>query len=281
MKTIVKLNGMRMEKLTFILILVMFSFLRLNLYAQIIYTDIQDTILTFPENVPGIQDETNYIYFDLDNEGEHDFYFYAHYWEEWLSPSAPEYPFYVMQLQSINNKGVAWFEGCAIDFAYGDTIQSEFWLDGGLVFLDILGSYAECNLPYQDGYLGIRLTENDNYYYGWVRLDASTDTLVIKDFAYNSSPNETILAGQMETVGIIESSREDEVHIYFDGNNLRFKTGKPDYDTYTVFTIEGKQIVAGKIISENLTPSFHYKPGIYLIMLKNSHSCTIKKILVH
>ena len=50
-----------------------------------------------------------------------------------------------------------------------------------------------------DKYLGLRFSKNGNMYYGWVRLDVTSATKwVVKDYAYNSTPNMPILAGQME-----------------------------------------------------------------------------------
>ena len=49
-----------------------------------------------------------------------------------------------------------------------------------------------------DKYMGLKLIKGLNTYYGGVRLNENTilRTLTIKDYAYNSSPNQSILAGQ-------------------------------------------------------------------------------------
>lgn len=57
-----------------------------------------------------------------------------------------------------------------------------------------------------DKYLGVKLIKGTNTYYGWVRLSVSYTyapnpqlrdwKLTIKDYAYYSSPNQPILAGQ-------------------------------------------------------------------------------------
>lgn len=50
-----------------------------------------------------------------------------------------------------------------------------------------------------DKYLGLRFPKNGKMYYGWVRLEVSSATQwVIKDYAYNATPNKPILAGQKE-----------------------------------------------------------------------------------
>jgi hypothetical protein len=55
-----------------------------------------------------------------------------------------------------------------------------------------------------DKYLGLKFIKNNNIYYGWVRLTSSGTSLTnfneysltLKDYAYNSIPNQSILAGQ-------------------------------------------------------------------------------------
>ena len=56
-----------------------------------------------------------------------------------------------------------------------------------------------------DHYLGLKTKSGSNTYYGWVRLRISVSpsppfhsSVTIKDYAYNSIPNQRILAGQMK-----------------------------------------------------------------------------------
>ncbi len=47
-------------------------------------------------------------------------------------------------------------------------------------------------------YLGLKVIKGPKVYYGWVRLNVniSPAKLIVKDYAYNGSPNRPILAGQ-------------------------------------------------------------------------------------
>ncbi len=66
------------------------------------------------------------------------------------------------------------------------------------------GSYNWLNAA--DKYLGLKFIKGNNTYYGWARLQATFYNtsnprlrdvkLTIKEYAYNSSPNQPILAGQ-------------------------------------------------------------------------------------
>jgi len=48
-----------------------------------------------------------------------------------------------------------------------------------------------------DKYLGLRFPKDGKMYFGWVRLEVTSATQwVIKDYAYNATPNKPILAGE-------------------------------------------------------------------------------------
>ena len=54
-----------------------------------------------------------------------------------------------------------------------------------------------------DKYLGLKLVKGNKVFYGWARLGGKIGymdgtPIVLKDYAYNSSPNDPILAGQKE-----------------------------------------------------------------------------------
>lgn len=58
-----------------------------------------------------------------------------------------------------------------------------------------------------DRYLALKLVEGANAYFGWVRLDVfpTSTSFTVKDYAYNSTPNACIQAGQT-TLGLEESN---------------------------------------------------------------------------
>jgi hypothetical protein len=59
-----------------------------------------------------------------------------------------------------------------------------------------------------DRYLGIRIRLNGNWHYGWIRLDvnASATSMLIKDWAYEATPNMGIYAGDSITVAMAEAA---------------------------------------------------------------------------
>jgi len=266
------------SRLVTILCGILFCF---NLSAQVIYTNINDTILTFPEQTPGILDDlTNYFYFDLNQDGTDDFYFYAHYWEEWYSPSANEHPHWVLQLESIEGMGVPWFDGCAVDFGLLDSIRSETWLEYGLLYLDVVGYSTNCNLPFQDRYIGLRMEEGADYFYGWIRLDASHDTLIFKDFAYNSEANAIMLAGQTSPTGFSEINNVEEQSFYLVDKMLYFKDGNKVFQYCSITNLQGQKIGKYRIQNKQAINLNQLSSGIYIIVLEGKNQVSAMKIFV-
>lgn len=73
---------------------------------------------------------------------------------------------------------------------------------GGIMVLGCNTVSTYCSYDWKDTtdkYLGLVFKIKAQRYYGWARLQViSTALWVVKDFAYNASPGESILAGQKE-----------------------------------------------------------------------------------
>ncbi len=100
----------------------------------------------------------------------------------------------------------------------GDTISSsQAWQD---TTGQVLKSYSQYGFDpptvrgewntVVDGYVGLQLINAGQTYYGWVRVDVSVSdssaSMTIKDYAYNTIPDQPILAGQTTVTGVIENS---------------------------------------------------------------------------
>lgn len=64
-------------------------------------------------------------------------------------------------------------------------------------------------------YLGLKLIVGSNTYYGWARLDSINPSgpFIIRDYAYNSTPNACIQAGQI-TLGITKNTNKNVSSIF-------------------------------------------------------------------
>lgn len=83
--------------------------------------------------------------------------------------------------------------------------NGEYYAASGFITLgDCLGNEDRDACYYDwsgknDKYLGLRIVINGQKHYGWARLSVTSSTQwVISDYAYNTTPNSPILAGQKE-----------------------------------------------------------------------------------
>ena len=67
-----------------------------------------------------------------------------------------------------------------------------------------------------DKYVPLQLDVSSQKYYGWARLDAATNAMsfTVKDYAYNSIPNQSILAGEPIATGINENSFAASINLF-------------------------------------------------------------------
>jgi hypothetical protein len=163
-----------------------------------------------------------------------------------------------------------------MDFAYEDTIQSETWYVLGYLRVSVLEYCTNCNLPFVDKYLGLRLTEGNDHYYGWIRLDADIDTLLFKDFALNTVANEPIIAGHTSSAGI-EDGKKDKSMVYFDGKSLRFDGSA--FNHYVIYNIEGKLVEKDNTSVNGVLDLLKLPPGFFIVTLSGPEAVVTTKII--
>lgn len=164
---------------------------------KIIYTDIEPDLTS--EN---IKDSYN---LDLNNDQITDFTVsvFSDTLEEWLliasKPNATNgiisvAPWYTHTVPLNSGKEIYNLRG------YRDGEFYETWslFNVGRCF----GGDPDCPYDWKnkvDKYLGLRFIIKGKTHFGWARMDVSSPTQwIIKDYAYNATPNLPILAGQLE-----------------------------------------------------------------------------------
>ncbi len=146
-----------------------------------------------------------------------------------------------------------------------------------------------------DNYLGLRLLQAGQTYYGWVRLwvnvpsggPGSFAAFVIRDYAYNSIPDQPILAGegQPTTGGILENSSESSITIFPNPANTHFTIDFGSSNKKAEVTITD---ITGKIIyssiaevTQKIEVSTHdILPGIYIVQIQTTDFITTKKLII-
>jgi hypothetical protein len=171
--------------------LLILFFVSATVHAQIVYTDI-------PDATPNAT-----FSLDLNNDGDVDFMLYFG--------------------GSSGNVGVLCSPQQNNAYA-GNVVGSDYFawaLASSASICDSLATWYGTNYPgtlgvgsstgywpgVTDRYLALKLIVGANTYFGWVRLDVlpTSTSFTVKDYAYNSTPNACIQAGQT-TLGLEESN---------------------------------------------------------------------------
>ena len=164
--------------------------------SLIVYTDIEPDFVSDDLN-------TNFG-LDLNNDGIVDFTLKSlnENWAFWVEPN--------LNTNNVNALAAVAgpFESYIIPLDKNSIISSlavSYFYDwyGGFIVMELCDTFPPyCYYSWQertDKYLGLRFQINEETHYGWARLDVSSPTKwIIKDYAYNATPNMPILAGQNE-----------------------------------------------------------------------------------
>jgi len=133
-----------------------------------------------------------------------------------------------------------------------------------------------------DHYVGLRFTDGTNKYYGWVRCDIPADAsmVIIKDFAYNSTPNEGLFAGQGNPLGINEVNNASFGIFGYEGvANVIIKDGELNNAFVTVTNMMGQQVVnqplTDKISRIDLN---QFGKGLYVVTIHRGGEQFSKKV---
>lgn len=175
--------------------------------SHIIYTDVEPDFIS--ENI------NDFFELDLNKDQIVDFtlssiYYPSYYWDDLFVPS-----YYDLNITSNSNdaSGIIsvtpwYYNPVPLDsgkeiFDLSGYTNGETYENWGIFNIGGCEGGGDCFYDWKDKndkYLGLRFPKkNGGIYYGWVRLDITNAThWVIKEYAYNATPNKPILAGQKE-----------------------------------------------------------------------------------
>lgn len=174
-------------------------FISAEVSAQINYTDVKpDSTIS-----ASITQQIQSYYVDLDNDGNYEFE---------LRHFNPEPGQEAVELQGevVGSKEVIVDQNDhATVLTYGDTVgaSSDDWGN------DLYGILPSPWYGSGDKYFGFRFKKSGNWHYAWVRVAIPSDRLsfTVKDYAYNSTPNEPIKAGEgIPNIGIHNIANTDK-----------------------------------------------------------------------
>jgi Secretion system C-terminal sorting domain len=142
-----------------------------------------------------------------------------------------------------------------------------------------------------NGFLGLKIVSGTQTYYGWVRLNISMDVTPILgsykiiDYAYNTIPNQPILAGQTIATGIIENSFASSINLFPNpaDNHFTIALGSNNQKVeVTITDITGK-IIYTTVASETqkiVVNTNDFNEGIYFVQIQAAGFIATKKLVI-
>jgi hypothetical protein len=248
--------------------------------AQIVHTDLT------PDSIVS----SNYdLDIDLDNNNVDDYRFHGE-----VVPGPPSSEFTFIEGGGVGNSNFT-LNSSATELSvlnFGDPINSGATIWQQLTSTNaVMTTYVSASpvaglWPNQtDKFIGVQFLINSNYHFGWIKLstDATTNRITVKEYAYNTTSGQQILAGQTAilSTSLIENEK-NSFNIY--PNPAADKvTINGRGITVKLYDITGKEVLVNQHNSGNsidldlsTTPK-----GMYLTSITNQTGETVvKKLLV-
>jgi len=251
-----------MKKITFLLI----AFVTANFtFAQIEYTDITDS------NLVSVGPNWNPEGIDFNNDGTFEIETFDGIYLTLFDPTWT----FESKIWAIGDINGGWDNVQAITI--GTTIDAsgnfESLGDGSM---DQWGAGTTFPLN-QDAHIAVKINLNGVIHYGWVRVLWNGIDFTYKDYAYNTTPNAAINAGQT-TLAIEEYSNSMNVSYYPNPSRdvISIKTDQTIEEAH-IIDILGKTTaidVSNNKINISTVPS-----GVYFLHVRAKNNTAIKKII--
>jgi hypothetical protein len=135
-----------------------------------------------------------------------------------------------------------------------------------------------------DRYVGLKFKIGSQTHYGWARLDARDDSrqYTLKDFAYESTADKSILAGdgQINTGLIKINSKNVKINTVGKKISIELVNQANASGTVKIFNITGQEVLSAKIDSQNHEFSLNSVSGIYLVKVSVAGGQYSQKIYI-
>ena len=126
-----------------------------------------------------------------------------------------------------------------------------------------------------DKYLAVQFNASGNTHYGWIRLDVgeagSSNSVTVKDFAFEAVPGEGIEAGATTggvTVGIEDFDFANQFTVYGFGNTINIQSDNAVNNvTVEVFNISGQSVMSTNMNGGAAQLQVADADGLYIVRL--------------
>ena len=187
------------------------------------------------------------------------------------------------------------------DVVVGDTLRHGHVINSASSYLSSntpsvfqgvgLGIYVEsvlANIPagnFSDNgnlFFGVKFEIGTNIHYGWVQVKVAADASsgIMYDFAYQSIPDSSILAGNVED-GFVSVSNDnlEEVVIYAANKKLHLITSN-ESGNLAIYNLLGKQLITTQVNGNTNFAINDLSRGVYLVSFTNGINTITKKVYI-
>ena len=260
--------------------------------SQIIYTDI----------IPDRSDSVNgnALFLDLNQDGRFDFSFLVNAGYDSCACSGGYFISHDVSsffLSTVSVYPSSFFGKSVKVYLFNDSINSSaIWTDlkavltrTGYCSFDIcapntIGRFVVHSDPQYEFYVGLQIEINQIKYYGWLRVESDGKVITYKDYAYNSMPFQSILAGDsVSQTNEIAQFGFEKYNIVYDGNSIKVisPTGLLFSGTIIIYNAYGQDVRSFQITKNQIEIGLtNVKTGIYFVRLTGSDFSLTRKILV-
>lgn len=258
-------------------------------FAQITYTDIADVTLT-----PTATRESLDI--DLNNDGTVDYTIFALDTTINMGANLP------VKGIAVDMKGNSMVDGTNNNLGTGQVISAKAHVSGNdinssLQYLNTsTGTYlfpgAALAVKYSAGshgefsggvdqFIAVKFEISGSVHYGWIRVAVADNSanVIIKDFAYASTANAEIKAGDDGNSTSIKSNSLDNAKAFYSNNSLNIDGIDGEYEV-SIIDLLGKSIHNTKVNNKSNIVLNGVNNGIYLVKITKGNSVVTKKIYI-
>ncbi len=145
-------------------------------------------------------------------------------------------------------------------------------------------NYGNCDIA-GDVYLGLRFAAGANTHYGWIRMSgisATGSTGILKDWAYQSTPNTQILAGQGLPPQAINDLSPENVYIHATSGKLHVRFNTQIEGNISVVNLMGQEVLSSRIDNRHMELNVNdLSKGVYIVSVKSNNNVYTKKININ
>ena len=171
-------------------------------------------------------------------------------------------------------------EASVLEFGDEISVSSNYWELGsgwgGLLYgyWNDDGTYGNWVGSQENKYLGIKFSDNSNDYYAWIHLstiihDYNDYEFTIHGFAYNSTADEGIEAGDMGNVGIAEPKSKTAIIYPNPAQDIIFIKGDFNIKSYWITDVSGKVVIRESNNKRHSIDISNLKEGYYFLNMSS------------